>query len=147
MVVEPEPEKPPPEELPLEPELPEPLPEEPELPPEEPEPELPPEPEPELLGTGFGLIVTLHLAFTPLAMAKIVTVPAFFAVTLPFLLTVARALLEDFHVTFLDFPLTVALSVKVFPAVRVYFFLEIFVVGFLTVTVQILVSFSPLHLM
>lgn len=137
MEVEPDPEKLPPEEDPEE-EL---LPEEPELPPDDPplEPEPPEPPELEDLTTGFGLIVSLHFAFTPLAIAKIVTVPAFFAVILPFLLTVARALLEDFQVTFFDLPLTVALSVAVFPAVRVSFFLEILVVAFLTVTMQVLV--------
>ena len=50
----------------------------------------------------FALTVTLQVAFSPFAvLAVIVAVPAFTAVTLPFLSTVATLLLLEYQVTFL----------------------------------------------
>ena len=50
----------------------------------------------------FALTVTLQVAFKPFAvLAVIIAVPAFNAVTLPFLSTVATLLLLEYHVTFL----------------------------------------------
>lgn len=50
----------------------------------------------------FALTVTLQVAFKPFAvLAVIVAVPAFTAVTLPFLSTVAALLLLEYQVIFL----------------------------------------------
>lgn len=60
--------------------------------------------------------VTTHLYFFPSTVAVMVAVPAFLAVILPLLLTVATFLLEDFHVTVSVVPLI--FSFFVFPTVR-----------------------------
>lgn len=60
--------------------------------------------------------VTTHLYFFPSTVAVIVAVPAFLAVILPVLLTVATFLLEDFHVTVSVVPLI--FSFFVFPTAR-----------------------------
>lgn len=57
----------------------------------------------------FFLTITLQINFLDLILAVILAVPAFFAVTVPFLFTVAIFLFDDFHVILPEIPLTFSL--------------------------------------
>ena len=66
----------------------------------------------------------------PFTFAVITVVPAFLPVTLPFEFTVAIFLFPDFHVTFLEVPLTVAFNRMDFPTYTVPLLLFNLIRGF-----------------
>ena len=86
---------------------------------------------------GTDLTVTLHSALTPFAVAVIVAVPFFFAVTFPFLSTLATELLEDLNDALSSLPVIVAFSTKLSLAYTDSLFLSSLIVGF---TILIVVS-------
>ena len=76
------------------------------------------------LACDFGTTVTRHLYFLFFIFAVIVALPAFFALILPFWVTITRFGLLLFHETFLEVRRMV--SFLDFPTVSVSFFAEIY---------------------
>ena len=78
----------------------------------------------------FLLTITLHLYFFFPTFAVIVVFPGFFALTFPFLETVATFFFEDFQTTFTPAGLFFTFSFFVFPTCKTIFFELSLVVDF-----------------
>ena len=86
----------------------------------------------------FFVTFIVQLPYAPLlAVAFIVTVPGFFALISPELLTVATLVLLELQVTLLLEAFTIAVSGKVLPTLRVRFLCEIITETAFTVTIQV----------